>query len=313
MSTLTSLCHVHGSHSWRKDSGKIVLALLLLGGACLDHPQVYGDVTPRSAAVAERSPAAPHPNENLPPQVTSPVQASGSDAATAGDRALANPAVGLDLSDVPVFSEPGLPIDLGYLFHLMENLNDVAEPAYQRALDTLRARPAESVQRLQDLYHATPRSWYLARWKTVAALGALETPHATAVLADIAAAPIVVEQAHVDAVTHDSSAREEEGMIRRSAIHGLSRLVQRGEVSALQSLAQLLQAEDREVVIAAALELHIQGKLTKAQKTSLRQRGIAANFTKIPSEQLYRIPQAELEAAMDKQRHRKSTQPPQLD
>lgn len=181
-------------------------------------------------------------------------------------------------------SSLAVPPDLAEVFASMDQIGVGAPEHHKQLIQSLRGKSHEVVAQLKSMYEATPRDMFLGRWRVVNLAAALEAKESLAFLKAVAASPIDVEPDAPDHDQHEASPRAQEEMIRSRAIVGLSRLAQQGEHEAGESLVGLLNSNSREVVIAAALELDLLGKLGREHHAALKANGLKTKFTRVAEE-----------------------------
>jgi hypothetical protein len=187
-------------------------------------------------------------------------------------------------------SSRAVPPDLAEVFASMDQIGVGAPEHHKQLIQTLRGKSNEVVAQLKTMYDAAPRDMFLGRWRVVNLAAALEAKESLAFLKAVAASPIDVAPDAPDHDQHEASPRAQEEMIRSRAIVGLSRLAQRGEHEAAESLVGLLNSNSREVVIAAALELDLLGKLGSEHHAALKANGLKTQFKRVAEETFHITP-----------------------
>ncbi|MGX5187138.1 HEAT repeat domain-containing protein [Streptomyces avermitilis] len=148
--------------------------------------------------------------------------------------------------------------DLGTAFlgalRAMGGVGEGAEDDYQRALDTVLSYAPEDITRLvRRGWDELPENAYLDRWAVLQLLTDLRLPDAADVLADILATPIPPERSPED--QHRYSTVGQEIVIRTTAVEGLARLAAQGATSAVDTLVQHVDDEQRSIRAACVLAL----------------------------------------------------------
>jgi hypothetical protein len=170
-----------------------------------------------------------------------------------------------------------VPVNVRDVFSLSEGVGPKAPADYNTAVRRLRDTPAESVRTLRRLYETAPADTHLARWKIVQVTTSLSLPESLDFLKSVATSALPADNV-VLANAHESTPRAEEDMIRARAIVGISRLAQQGVSGAVQALEDLLTSNSREIVISAAMELDLLGKLGTQHHALLKAKGLKTKF-----------------------------------
>ncbi len=150
----------------------------------------------------------------------------------------------------------GLEGTLDRLLHRMNGSGEDAEEEYQRALGDVGKFGPDAVSAVAARLRLLPEEAYQERWFLVQALVDIGDPSGARLLGEILDTPIPPERTeHAD---HHFSTVGEEVIIRTTAIEGLSRLAERGDKGAVQSLERHATNEQRTVRRAAlrALSVH---------------------------------------------------------
>jgi hypothetical protein len=158
----------------------------------------------------------------------------------------------------------------------IEQVGPKAAQDHAQAIEALRANDT-TIDQLEELYETAPDDMHLAKWKIVDLVASMEEPQGLAFLSSVATSPLPEGEEH-GAQHHEVSARSQARMIRSRAIFGLSVLAGQGVEGASEVIEKLFRSDDRETVIAAALELHLLGKLGPGHEEQLETHGLKRNF-----------------------------------
>jgi len=175
------------------------------------------------------------------------------------------------------------PAKVKQLLETMDTPGAAGEKLHQKQLAELRADPA-TLDVLTDSYGKLPAKAVNARWKTVVAIAALQTPAAIPFLETVALGPPEIDPKAVEADAGDFSFR-----IRYSAALGVVRASSQAVEGAKASVAKLLSTADPEIARLVGVELFSAGALSPELKGRLSQRGIYADFRKIEGEELKQL------------------------
>jgi len=187
--------------------------------------------------------------------------------------------------------QKGLEGALDRVLQRMSASGEEAESEYQTALGALREFGGEATAAIGLRLRLLPEDAYLERWFLVQALVDTRDPSATRLFDEILDTPIPPEKSNY--VDHQFSTVGEEVVIRTTAIEGLSRLADRGEKPAVQSLERHARHEQRTVRHAAlralgvhddALAARIIADLPKDERAALRAKAVDVRDIPQPEE-----------------------------
>jgi hypothetical protein len=185
--------------------------------------------------------------------------------------------------------------ELAPLFGAMEGQGPDAQGRYESALRRVLDAPGGAAA-LGRFYDGLPAGAGLGRWKAVYLATQLSSPEVVPFLERVALAklpeapPAPASGGHEEGNSSDDNAR------RRASI-GLALRYLAGDRAASGAIEHILRDGDREVALAAAIELFGADRLSPAWAELLRRRGIPSHFARVSEaeqRQAMQIPPADL-------------------
>lgn len=194
--------------------------------------------------------------------------------------------------------------DLAPLFGAMEGLGPEAHAQYQAELRQVLAHPRAAAA-LAAFYDGLPAEARLGRWKAVYVASQLETSDVVPFLERVALARTPAPAAPAAGDDHDVAGPTDD-MIKRRAAIGVALRHLAGDAAGTAAIPRLLGSGDREVALAAAIELFSAGKLPPAWVELLRARGIPTRFSLVSAgeqQRLMQIPTTDLRSKRPSHKH----------
>jgi hypothetical protein len=180
--------------------------------------------------------------------------------------------------------------ELQETFRLAGSIGDQAGPRYDAAVAAIR-RDAVQRRALRAFYDELPITSYAARQQVVLLAGLVGESEEVPMLEKLTLTPLepVTPGSLGDESHHQPTTVDQESELRNAAVIALSRIAQRGEAAAYESLVRLLGNGDALMAILAGVELAELGKLGAAERSVLVARGIRGSFAKLDFEKTFRI------------------------
>jgi len=183
--------------------------------------------------------------------------------------------------------------DLQRAIGLSENISDVAQREFETSVKTLERGAEGHAKSLRSLLES-PKANAALRGKALYLLGRIGADADVQLLERLADAPLPKRAVQSPDAHADHDVADDESALRWSAVYALSGIAQRKNASAVQSLRNLAGKAQKDIAIAAALELVEQSLLDSATQKALTARGLPAKFPRLKSEEVFRIPTDQL-------------------